>query len=84
MAQMSIENHREMSELVGDPEFLRKKSFEHYIGKKIPQKFKSRYGRVVYSLMPYDEVKRREVKRKNELIDSLVKEYEFPEGGFNR
>ena len=78
MAQMSIENYREMSELVGDAEFLRKKSFEHYIGKKFPQKFKSRYGRVVYSLMPYHEVKARG-EAQNHLIESLTSQYKNPE-----
>lgn len=56
IADMAIENWREMSEKVGDAQFLLRKKVESVLEKKFPQLFKSRYGMVTYTLIPYHVV----------------------------
>jgi kynurenine 3-monooxygenase len=53
IADMALENWREMSEKVGDANFLKRKKIESLLEKKFPQLFKSRYGMVTYTLIPY-------------------------------
>jgi kynurenine 3-monooxygenase len=53
IADMAIENWREMSEKVGDARFLLRKKVEATLEKKFPNLFKSRYGMVTYTLIPY-------------------------------
>lgn len=53
IAQMAIENWTEMSEKVGDPKFLLRKKVEALIEKEFPTLFKSRYGMVTYTTIPY-------------------------------
>ena len=56
IAQMSLENFVEMSSKVGDSEFLLEKELERKLEEAFPERFKSRYGRVAYSLEPYADV----------------------------
>jgi kynurenine 3-monooxygenase len=58
IADMALENWREMSEKVGDAEFLKRKKIESLLEKKFPQLFKSRYGMVTYTLIPYHLVQK--------------------------
>ncbi|RYZ77208.1 MAG: hypothetical protein EOP04_31260 [Proteobacteria bacterium] len=53
IADMAIENWFEMSEKVADPRFQLRKKAEALIEKNFPQIFKSRYGMVTYTLIPY-------------------------------
>jgi kynurenine 3-monooxygenase len=56
IADMAIENWYEMSEKVGDPQFLLRKKVESVLEKNFPKLFKSRYGMVTYTLIPYSVV----------------------------
>ena len=58
IADMAIENWVEMSEKVGDPKFLLRKKVESVIEKHFPDIFKSRYGMVTYTLIPYHLVQK--------------------------
>ena len=53
IADMAIENFYEMCDKVGDINFLFRKKVENELQKKFPKKFRSRYGMVVYTLIPY-------------------------------
>ncbi len=57
IADMSRENFSEMCEKVGDDKFLLRKKVEHKLETTFPEKFRSRYGLVTYTLIPYHEVK---------------------------
>jgi len=58
IADMALENWVEMSEKVADPQFLLRKKAEALVEKKFPQVFKSRYGMVTYTLIPYHVVQK--------------------------
>jgi len=53
IADMAIENFIEMSEKVGDQQFLFQKKVEKELESKLPEKYKSRYRLVVYTSLPY-------------------------------
>ncbi|MBS1971786.1 MAG: FAD-dependent monooxygenase [Bdellovibrionales bacterium] len=53
IADMAIENWYEMSEKVADPQFQLRKKIEGLLEKNFPALFKSRYGMVTYTLIPY-------------------------------
>ncbi len=55
IAAMALENWYEMRDKVGDVQFLLRKKVEALLEKKFPQLFKSRYGMVTYTLIPYAE-----------------------------
>jgi kynurenine 3-monooxygenase len=54
---MSRENFSEMCDKVGDDKFLLRKKVEHKLETTFPEKFRSRYGLVTYTLIPYHDVK---------------------------
>lgn len=56
IADMAVENWYEMSERVGDPRFLLRKKAEAELERRFPEQFKSRYGMVTYTLLPYSKV----------------------------
>ncbi len=58
IADMAVENWFEMSERVADPKFLLRKKVEAVLEDRLPDIFKSRYGLVTYSLIPYAKVKK--------------------------
>lgn len=53
IAEMAIENWTEMRDKVGDPKFLLRKKVEAFLEKEFPDIFKSRYGMVTYTMIPY-------------------------------
>jgi kynurenine 3-monooxygenase len=57
IADMSRENFSEMCDKVGDERFLLRKKIEHKLETTFPDKFRSRYGLVTYTLIPYHLVK---------------------------
>lgn len=57
IADMSRENFSEMCDKVGDDKFLLRKKVEHKLETTFPEKFRSRYGLVTYTLIPYHRVK---------------------------
>lgn len=70
IADMAIENWIEMSEKVADPKFLLRKKVESLLEKKFPGLFKSRYGMVTYTLMPYSIIQKAGLIQ-NELLGKL-------------
>lgn len=53
IADMSRENFSEMCDKVGDEKFLLRKKVEHKLETTYPQSFRSRYGLVTYTQIPY-------------------------------
>ncbi len=53
IADMAIENYIEMRDLVDDPQFLIRKSFERKLAELHPEKFVPRYGLVMFKRVPY-------------------------------
>lgn len=58
IATMALENWIEMKEKVADSEFLRRKKTENWLEANFPESFKSRYGMITYTLIPYSLTKR--------------------------
>jgi len=78
IADMAIENWREMSEKVGDAKFLLRKKVEATLEKKFPQLFKSRYGMVTYTLIPYHLVQQAGLLQ-DQILSELLKGLESVE-----
>lgn len=53
IADLSLDNFVEMCERVGDEKFLFRKKVEMKIEQCFPNKYRSRYGMVTYTLIPY-------------------------------
>ncbi len=53
IADLSLDNFVEMCERVGDENFLFRKKVEMKIEQSFPEKYRSRYGMVTYTLIPY-------------------------------
>lgn len=53
VADLSLDNFVEMCERVGDEKFLFRKKVEMKIEQNFPEKYRSRYGMVTYTLIPY-------------------------------
>lgn len=53
IAGMALENWVEMKDKVGDPKFLFRKKVEGALEQKFPELYKSRYGMITYTLVPY-------------------------------
>ncbi len=78
MADMSLENFTEMCDKVGDAKFLLRKKVENKLEKTFPSEFRSRYGLVTYTLIPYHLVK--EVGMiQDKVLDSLCENLTDPE-----
>ncbi len=58
IADMALENFIEMRDKVGDVRFLLKKKIEHKIENAFPELYRSRYGMVTYTLIPYSLAQR--------------------------
>jgi kynurenine 3-monooxygenase len=72
IADMAIENWYEMSEKVADPRFLLRKKVEATLEKLFPQIYKSRYGMVTYTLIPYSLVQQAGVLQDQILADLMT------------
>jgi kynurenine 3-monooxygenase len=53
IADMALENFVEMSDKVGDQNFLLQKKIESILEKEFPLDYRSRYGMITYTLIPY-------------------------------
>lgn len=53
IADLSLDNFKEMCERVGDPKFLLRKKVENKLENIFPKKYRARYGMVTYTLIPY-------------------------------
>lgn len=78
IADMSRENFSEMCDKVGDAKFLLRKKVENKLEKTFPLEFRSRYGLVTYTLIPYNLVK--EVGAlQDQILDQLCEGLNDPE-----
>ncbi len=55
IADMALENFVEMSDKVGDQSFLLQKKIESVLEKEFPLEYRSRYGMITYTLIPYEQ-----------------------------
>jgi kynurenine 3-monooxygenase len=78
IADMAIENWHEMSERVADPKFLLRKKIEAELERAFPHLYKSRYGMVTYTLIPYHVVQKAGALQE-ELFAELLREISSPE-----
>jgi kynurenine 3-monooxygenase len=53
IADMALENFIEMRDAVGKPDFLLRKKVEAIIESKFADKYRSRYGMIAYTLIPF-------------------------------
>ena len=70
IADMALENFVEMKDKVGDEKFLLKKAIEHKIENAFPEKYRSRYGMVTYTLIPYSIAQKAGIIQQ-EILDEL-------------
>ena len=70
IADMAIENWNVMSSSVADKNYLLRKSVEKILENEFPKKYKSRYGMVVYTLIPYHFAQRVGLLQK-EILETL-------------
>jgi kynurenine 3-monooxygenase len=75
IADMALENFVEMSERVGEPEFLLRKRVELRLEKALPGEYRSRYSMVAYSNIPY-EIAQRAGLIQREILDELCRDLE--------
>ena len=73
IATMAIENYFEMAERVGDEKFLLRKKIERKIETAFPQLYRSRYGMVTYTLIPY-RLAYQAGKIQNEILNEILEE----------
>jgi kynurenine 3-monooxygenase len=53
IADMALENWTEMRDRVGDARFLLRKQVESLLERELPELYRSRYGMITYTLIPY-------------------------------
>jgi len=73
IAEMAIENYREMRDEVADPGFKQRKQWEKALAHAFPGHFLPRYSLVSFTQMPYAEAQQRGVVQR-QLIDALISE----------
>jgi kynurenine 3-monooxygenase len=78
IADMALENFIEMKDKVGDASFLLKKKIEHKIETSFPDLYRSRYGMVTYTLIPYSLAFKAGLIQ-NEILDELASSIESVE-----
>jgi kynurenine 3-monooxygenase len=71
IADMALENWVEMRDKVGDSRFLLRKKIESTLEQKNPGLFKSRYGMITYTLVPYALAQKAGLKQ-NHIVDQLM------------
>lgn len=71
IADMALENWVEMRDKVGDRAFLLRKKVDGALEAKHPQLYKSRYGLITYTLVPYAVAQKAGVVQ-NRLLDELI------------
>lgn len=80
IADMALENWVEMRDKVGDPEFQLRKKVEAILEKEFPNEYRSRYGLITYTLVPYAKAKKigeRQVQMLQRLCQGLHSEKEL-------
>lgn len=77
IAEMALENFIEMRDKVADPKFQFNKKIEALIEKEFPQFYRSRYGMITYTLIPYVIAQEAGVIQ-NQLLNTLAKDITDP------
>lgn len=75
IAEMALENFIEMRDKVADSKFQFNKKIEAMIEKEFPELYRSRYGMITYTLIPYviaQEAGERQLKILNSLAQDLT------------
>ncbi len=78
IAEMALENFIEMRDKVSDPAFQFNKKIETIIEKEFPDLYRSRYGLITYTLVPY-AVAQEAGTRQAELLTNLASGLTEPE-----
>jgi kynurenine 3-monooxygenase len=79
IADMALENWTEMRDKVGDKQFLCRKKVDAMLEERHPSIYKSRYGMITYTLVPYLLAKRAgEIQGR--ILDRLTGGVDSPEG----
>lgn len=71
IAEMALENFVEMRDKVADPQFQFNKKIEALIEREFPELYRSRYGMITYTLIPYS-IAQEAGFRQNQLLNSLA------------
>ncbi len=71
IAEMALENFVEMRDKVADARFLLRKKLEAMLEKKFPGVYKSRYGMITYTLIPYHLAQKAGVLQ-NQIMDEIL------------
>ncbi len=72
IAEMALENWIEMRDKVADHNFLLRRKMDSALEQKYPGLYKSRYGLITYTLVPYVLAQKAGLKQ-NELMDQILK-----------
>ncbi len=78
IADLSVENFNIMCEKVGDEKFLFRKKVEHLIETSLPKIYRSRYGMITYTLIPYHMAKEAG-HIQDEILTQLCENLQSPE-----
>lgn len=78
IAEMALENFVEMRDKVGDAQFQLKKKIEGVLEKEFPDLYRSRYGLITYTLVPYARAQEIGFKQ-SQLLDELSKNLQSAE-----
>ena len=78
IADMALENFVEMRDSVADPQFQFRKKIEAVLEKNFPHLYRSRYGMITYTLIPYRVAQVAGLKQ-NHLLDLLSKNITQPD-----
>jgi kynurenine 3-monooxygenase len=78
IADMSIENWTEMRDKVGDNRFLLRKKVEGWLEEQFQDIYKSRYGMITYTLIPYSLAQKAGVIQ-SKILDELCKNILSPD-----
>ncbi len=78
IADMALENFVEMRDSVADPRFQFRKKIEAILEKNFPHLYRSRYGMITYTLIPYRVAQVAGIKQ-NQLLDLLSKNITQPD-----
>lgn len=73
IADMALENFTEMSVSVADQNFLIKKKLESLVENQYPSAYRSRYGMIIYTLIPYSKALEAG-HLQNQILDEILKE----------
>lgn len=75
IAEMAVENYREMRDDVAHPRFRLRKALERELALRHPQHFQPRYTQVTFMRLPYAEAQARGVQQAA-ILDALLAEVE--------